>query len=203
MRHDVFVLVRWAFVVVLLSGCCFIHGQEIEPNDVVVIMPPSSENCFNPSITEGETQIDSSCRNNLSESDENHDVDVKTNDEDTVDGVVHPPDLDVSHEDDGLDEDHEDHEEDDDEEEEEEEDNEPTDYSLSLNTWSRPQIVYDINQAMIKEVLTQTEEYMNIFLAEETSVGKYKCRNYNWQCSFWASEGDCDHDDDDRRKESK
>jgi len=176
-------LVVLVFLVKVLPGCV-VRGRETELN--VVDVPPSSENCLNPVMAEGHIQTSDSCRNNSSRVQErnNYDIDKEKSRDATKDGVL-PSDMDTLDELDDFDED-------DDEE-----------YSLSLNTWSKPQLVYDRKQDSIKEVLTKTEEYMNTFLAEEISVGKYKCRNNDWQCSFWASQGDCDHDDDERREESK
>jgi hypothetical protein len=90
---------------------------------------------------------------------------------------------------------------DDDDEEENGEDDESFDYSMALNTWGKPQTIYNDHQDSIQQLLNETRLYMKKFLGDETNVGRNKCRNYDIECSSWASGGECT--DEDGREYSK
>jgi hypothetical protein len=93
---------------------------------------------------------------------------------------------------------------DDDDDDDENDDDDDDEYSLARNVWGKPQIIYLEQQDAIEKVLNLTNQYMTVFLNEETSEGIYDCRNYEVKCSSWASAGDCvDEDQEDFSKWQK
>jgi hypothetical protein len=79
-------------------------------------------------------------------------------------------------------------------------DGEAMEYTLVRNIWSKPQLVFVESHEAIEDVLNSTRQYMKVYLSKETSRGKYKCRNYHGECSFWATEGHCAGDTRDHSK---
>lgn len=76
-----------------------------------------------------------------------------------------------------------------------EEDDEEDKVSLELNTWSKPQLIYLSDEEILDPILKKTDEYMTKFLEEESNMGRYKCRNYDRRCTIWASEQDCEEEE--------
>ena len=121
------------------------------------------------------------------------------------------PETEHSEEDEMIADREESDDDDDDEAEDEEEagdsDDEETDdlleYFMELSTWGKPQTIYTARTDSIRRFLNETTKYMEAFLGNETNVGRNKCRNYNIDCTFWASKGECDDDDADRKDYSK
>jgi hypothetical protein len=114
---------------------------------------------------------------------------------DPKEGAVPPSTNAIEGDDDDLD---------DDEEEEEDErdwdDQDEWDYTLRRDFWSKPQRIFVKWHDAIDQSLITMNEYMNRFMDEETSLGKYKCRNNDGECSYWAVIGECDADNRDYSK---
>ena len=116
-------------------------------------------------------------------------------DDDDDDGINDDDDI---NDDDGI---NDDDDINDDEEEDNGEDDELLDYTMELNTWGKPQKIYNYHQDSIQQILNETTQYMKKILLDETNVGRNKCRNYDIECSAWATGGECV--DEDGREYSK